>query len=367
NEIAAILNRVPANPPGTFHEALQFIRLVHSIVWLSGHYHVGLGRFDQYMWPYLKEDLLEGRIDMKNAEDLLAEFFISLNKDSDLYPGVQQGDNGQTLMIGGITKEGLDGVNELTYMVLRVARDVAMIDPKINLRISKDTDLELLALAAELTRMGLGFPQYSNDDVVIPALNAHGYKLEDARNYTVAACWEFIIPGKGMEVVNIGAVSLPAAVDEGIRKVLSNNGTFEDIISCTTDNIQLQVNNLVEHYRKLDLPPAPFYSVLMNGYLETGRDLSKGLDYNNFGIHGACTSNAADALAAVKRYVFDEKSVKPDSLIYALDNNFEHMEELRQRLSGNELKVGNNNDYVDDFLISLLDIFAGACEAVEDN
>ena len=367
NDIVAMLNHVPANPPRTFHEALQFIRFVHAIVWLSGHYHVGLGRFDQYMWPYLKEDLLEGRIDMKNAEDLLAEFFISLNKDSDLYPGVQQGDNGQTLMIGGITKEGLDGVNELTYMVLRVARDVAMIDPKINLRISKDTDLELLALAAELTRLGLGFPQYSNDDVVIPALNAHGYKLEDARNYTVAACWEFIIPGKGMEVVNIGAVSLPAAVDEGIRRVLSNNGTFEDIISCTADNIQLQVNNLVEHYRKLDLPPAPFYSVLMNGCLETGRDLSKGLDYNNFGIHGACTSNAADALAAVKRYVFDEKSVKPDSLIYALDNNFEHMEELRQRLSGNEFKVGNNNDYVDDFLISLLDIFAGACEAVEDN
>lgn len=367
NDIVAMLNHVPANPPRTFHEALQFFRFVHAIVWLSGHYHVGLGRFDQYMWPYLKADLKEGRIDMKKAEDLLAEFFISLNKDSDLYPGVQQGDNGQTLMIGGITKEGLDGVNELTYMVLRVARDVAMIDPKINLRISKDTDLELLALAAELTRLGLGFPQYSNDDVVIPALNAHGYKLEDARNYTVAACWEFIIPGKGMEIVNIGAVSLPAAVDEGIRMVLSNNGTFEDILTCTSDNIQLQVNNLVEHYRKLDLPPAPFYSVLMDGCLETGRDLSKGLDYNNFGIHGACTSNAADALATVKKYVFDEKSVKPDSLIYALNNDFEHMEELRQTLSGNEFKVGNNDDYVDDLMISLLDIFAGACEAVEDN
>ncbi|RLD52976.1 MAG: hypothetical protein DRI97_13945, partial [Bacteroidetes bacterium] len=84
NDIVTMLNHVPENPPRTFHEALQFIRFVHAIVWLSGHYHVGLGRFDQYMWPYLKDDLLEGRIDMKNAEDLLAEFFISLNKDSDL-------------------------------------------------------------------------------------------------------------------------------------------------------------------------------------------------------------------------------------------------------------------------------------------
>ena len=112
--------------------------------------------------------------------------------------------NGQTLTLGGMTPDGENGVNELTWMALRVARDVSMIDPKINLRISSDTDLELLTLASELTRKGLGFPQYSNDDVVIPALVAHGYELEDARNYTVAACWEFIIPGKGMEVVNIG-------------------------------------------------------------------------------------------------------------------------------------------------------------------
>ena len=103
-------------------------------------------------------------------------------------------------------------------MVLRVSRDLAMIDPKINLRISaRTTDLDLLSLATELTRKGLGFPQYSNDDVVIPGLVAHGYQLEDARDYAVAACWEFLIPGRGMEVVNIGAVSFPAAVDQAIR------------------------------------------------------------------------------------------------------------------------------------------------------
>jgi pyruvate-formate lyase len=75
-------------------------------LWLGGHYHCGLGRFDQYVWPYLKADLELGRIDVSGAEQLLAEFFLSLNKDSDLYPGIQQGDNGQSLMLGGVKRDG---------------------------------------------------------------------------------------------------------------------------------------------------------------------------------------------------------------------------------------------------------------------
>ena len=77
----------------------------------------------------------------------------------------------------------------------------------------------------------MGFPQYSNDAVVIPALVVHGYELEDARDYAVAACWEFLIPGKGMEVVNIGAVSMPAAVDAGIRKGLGQGKTLNESAS----------------------------------------------------------------------------------------------------------------------------------------
>jgi len=366
-DISEILAHVPAHPPRNFHEALQFLRLVHSVVWLSGHYHVGLGRFDQYMWPYLRADLENGRLNKEMAGELLAEFFISLNKDSDLYPGIQQGDNGQTLMIGGVTGDGQSGVNELTYMVLHVAREVAMIDPKINLRVSSDTDPELLSLAAELTRLGLGFPQYSNDNVVIPALTAFGYSPEDARNYTVAACWEFIIPGKGMEVVNIGAVSLPAAADYGIRKALMNKGNFDEIMQYTEEDIHLQTKLLVERYRDLILPPAPFYSVLMKDCLEKGKDLSTGLYYNNFGIHGAAASNAADALAAVKKFVYEKRSVEPEKLLYALDTDYESHTELRDLLSANEHKVGNNDDFTDVLLVQMMEIFAGACESIGDN
>ncbi len=362
DEIAAILAHVPAQPARTFHEALQSLRLCQAVVWLSGHYHVGLGRFDQYMWPFLAADLQAGRLSVETAEELLAEFFISLNKDSDLYPGVQQGDNGQSLTLGGVTPSGESAVNELTHMVLRVSRDLAMIDPKINLRISAQTDLDLLSLATELTRIGLGFPQYSNDDVIIPALVAHGYELEDARDYVVAACWEFIIPGRGMEVVNIGAVSFPAAVDQAIRSGFSAKDDFEGILSRTAENIDEQVQRLGEAYSCILLPPAPYYSVFMHSCLEQGKDLSAGLKYNNLGIHGACAANGADALAAVKQFIFDEGNISSAELLAALEANFNGYEPIRRKLTDEGPKVGNNDATADALLVTLFDNLAEACE-----
>jgi pyruvate-formate lyase len=366
-EVADVLDRVPAQPAATFHEALQSLRLCHAALWLSGHYHCGLGRFDQYMWPYLQADLEAGRLDEAGAEELLAEFFISLNKDSDLYPGIQQGDNGQSLMLGGIGRDGSSGVNPLTAVVLRVARAVALIDPKINLRVDRHTDLDLLAQAVELTRVGLGFPQYANDEVVIPGLVAAGYEVEDARDYTVAACWEFSIPGRGMEVVNIGAASMPAAVDKAIRTGLACGESFERILDRVGDDLRAQVAALADTSRTLLLPPAPYYSVLMDGCLERGRDLSHGLKYNNFGIHGAASASAADALAAVQTFVFDERRLSPERLLRALETDFAGDESLLRALREQAPKVGNHDDRADALLVKLFDLFAQACAAAGDN
>jgi pyruvate-formate lyase len=223
----------------------------------------------------------------------------------------------------------------------------------------------LLSLASELTKRGLGFPQYSNDDVVIPALIACGYEPQDARNFTVAACWEFIIPGKGMEVVNIGAVSLPLAVDRAIHAGLSVKDNFAGILARTAEAIREQVLQLANSYLNLLLPPAPYYSVVMDGCLERGSDLSKGLKYNNFGIHGAASSNAADALAAVKRCVYEEKVASAEDLIRAIDADFEGFEWIQEELL-HAPKVGIDPE-ADELLKWLFDVFAEACESIHDN
>jgi pyruvate-formate lyase len=366
DEVAGVLEHVPARGARTFHEALQSLRILHAIVWLSGHHHVGLGRLDQYLWPYLAADLESGRLDEAGAEELLAEFFIALNRDSDLYPGIQQGDNGQSMTLGGTTRAGDAAVNPLTWLALRVARDVGLIDPKVNLRISSATDQSLLELATELTRKGLGFPQYANDDVVTPALASHGYDIEDARDYTVAACWEFIIPGRGMDVGNIGAVSFPAAADAAIRHGLASGATFEDILDRTREHIAGQVRERTAPYERLSWAPAPWYSVLMTDALERGVDHGRGAKYRNLGIHGAAAASAADSLAAVRHHVFESGDIDGAELIRALDDDFVGHDALRRRLAEESPRVGLNDPLVDRLLVRLYDWLADACEAEVD-
>ena len=207
-EMARVFGHIPKQRPGTFMEALQVLRLLHYCLWCSFNYHNTFGRFDQYMYPYYKADMESGRLTKEEALELLEEFFISCNKDSDLYPGMQQGDNGQSMVLGGLNPDGSDSFNELSDLCLQASLELKLIDPKINLRVNKDTPLARYERGTQLTRQGLGFPQYANDDVVIPCLRHWGYAEKDAYDYVVAACWEFIIPGTGMDIPNVNGLSL---------------------------------------------------------------------------------------------------------------------------------------------------------------
>ena len=106
DDLVKILEVVPANGATTFREALQSFRIIHYSLWLEGNYHNTVGRFDKYMYPYLKADLDKGIITEEEAQTLLDDFFLSFNKDSDLYVGVQQGDNGQSMVLGGLDENG---------------------------------------------------------------------------------------------------------------------------------------------------------------------------------------------------------------------------------------------------------------------
>lgn len=356
-ELAGLLARVPHRGAETFHEALQLLRILHYTLWCEGEYHNGLGRLDQYLWPYLERDLAAGRLDETEALELLEEFFLSCNRDSDLYLGVQQGDNGQSLVAGGCDAAGRDAVNLLTRMILRASCELAVIDPKINLRITAETPLELLELGSELTRAGLGFPQYANDAVVIPALERWGYRTEDARNYVVAACWEFTIPGRGMDVDNIDAVSFPAAVDAAMRR--STAPDFAGFLDTVRNELFDRADAIEAKYRNFTVLPGPFISLLSDGCVERARDVSAGNRYNNFGIHGTGLSCAADALAAIRDVVYDRKALTLPEFVAVLENNFEGAPELLAAVR-HAPKMGCDDDRADLLAVRLLDDFAAS-------
>jgi formate C-acetyltransferase len=195
---------------------------------------------------------------------------------------------------------------------------------------------------------------------VIPGLVAHGYKLEDAREYAVAACWEFLIPGRGMDVVNIGAVSFPYAVDQAIREGLRHGDDMEGILQRVEANIYRQVADLAGTYERCTSTGAFLFS-FDDQLLERGRDLSMGAEYNNFGIHGAGSANAADALAAVRQFVLYEGSVYPSDLLAALDANYDGYENLRKKLAEEGPKVGNDDQRADSLMVRLFNMLADAC------
>ena len=353
-ELAAVLKRVPRYGATSFREALQFFRILHFSLWLEGNYHNTVGRFDKYMYPYLMADMDKGVLTRESALDLVVDFFLSFNKDSDLYVGVQQGDNGQSMMLGGVDANGNDTFNLLSELCLLASEKNKMIDPKINLRVDKNTPFERYALGTQLTKAGLGFPQYSNDDLVIPALEKLGYSHEDASDYTVAACWEFIIPGVGADVANIGALSYPKAVDIALHKDLVNCEDYDSFFACVQREIQLEADRICADIENLWFIPSPFMNILMDC------NIYEGGKYNNFGIHGTGIATAADSLADIKKYIFEEQSVSKEELLAAVDSDFENAPELLHKLRYLAPKLGNNDDFVDSIATELLDSFGHA-------
>lgn len=355
-ELVSVLERVPRYGATNFYEALQFFRIIHFSLWLEGNYHNTVGRFDKYMFPYLKADMEKGVYDENSALEILEDFFLSFNKDSDLYPGVQQGDNGQSMVLGGIDEEGRPVFNLLSELCLRASKNLMMIDPKINLRVNRDTPLEIYEKGSKLTKAGLGFPQYSNDDVVIDGLTKLGYELKDARDYVVAACWEFIIPKVGGDVANIAALSFPKIIDNCLHRNLLGCKNYDEFKTAVQRELKKECDKICDGIKDLWFVPSPFMNCLIDG------GIYDGAKYNNFGIHGSGISTAADSMAVIEKYVFNEKTISPEKLIEAVDSNFEKHSELLPILRYEAPKLGNDNDLPDGAAIMLLDAFSRALE-----
>lgn len=357
-DIVSLFENIPRRGAETFKEALQFFRILHFSLWMSGSYHNVIGRFDQYMYKYYRKDIERGAITNDEALELLEEFFISFNKDSDLYPGVQQGDNGQSLVLGGYTDEATDGFNELSALCLQASLNVHLIDPKINLRVNKLTPFEIYKTATQLTKQGLGFPQYSNDDVVIDGLVRLGYNYSDAVNYVVAACWEFIVPGCSMDIPNIGALSFVKAVNKCTNERLTQCKSFEEFFKGIKHEISAQLRDEISRFRNLYVIPSPVMTLFHPENTKKLTDISKGAKYNNFGIHGTGIANAADSVYAIKKHVFDEKDIDAYTLLSAISENYQNHAKLKNILKYDTPKMGINEDEVDALAAELLNVFA---------
>lgn len=362
SDVAAVLAKVPHKGATTFREALQFFRILHFTLWCEGEYHNGTGRFDQYMMPYLKHDLESGIETEESAFDLLEEFFLTFHRDSDLYIGVQQGDNGQSMVLGGCDAAGKDAGNLLTMMCLRASCELGVIEPKINLRVNRNTPFEMLRLGTELTAKGLGFPQYSNDDVVIPALVKWGYSLEDARNYVVAACWEFTIPGCGMDVPNLGAISLPEAVLECMKT--SRAASFDAFLDELGEVLRSKALSLNARYDSFIILPGPFASLLCDGFVQNARDMSEGGRYNNFGVHGTGLATAVDSLCAINMLVFEEKKLTMADFCKILSENFAGNPEILAEVRNKAPKMGGADARADSVAQGLLRIWPAAWDGI---
>lgn len=359
------LSWIPANQPRTFLEALQFLRLLHYSMWCNGNYHNTIGRIDQFLYPYYQHDMDTGILDKESALELLEEFFISFNKDSDLYIGVQQGDNGQTIVLGGSNQDGSDAYNDLSELCLLASRELSLIDPKVNLRVHKNTTMDVYKLATTLTKKGLGFPQYTNDDIVIPSLLSYGYEAKDAYNYTLAACWEILVVGH-MDLVNWDSLNFLQAVQYAEEKLVEC-ASYAEFSELVHEHINQQARKMMQATKNVYKQPSPLVSLMCPGCLEEMRDISKPGKYNTYGFHGAGLSSATDSMAAIKKYIFDDKVFTPSQMLEMLENNFEDYPEEQNMLRNQAPKMGNDDDYADQIAVQLLDWYADALEGKKND
>lgn len=363
-EHGEMISRVIRNGAETMLEALQLFRLLHFTLWASWCYHNTVGRFDQWLYPYYQADKAKGMTD-EEALEIIEDFFLSFNRDSDLYYSLAWGDNGQSIVLGGMLPDGSCGVNELTTMSLTASKELRQIDPKINLRVDKSTPTELFELGTELTKIGLGFPQYANDDVVIPCLEHWGYSTEDARNYAIAACWEFIIPNVAMDIPNIGGLPIAECVRNAIVNHLNECENTEDLFGFVKDEIFKKAAEMTEQVKNLYMEPSPYHSILVQNALENGRDVSEGATYNNYGFHGTGLSCGADQIAAVDSMIFREKRITKDRLLKGMETNFENDPELRHLLRNDADKMGREES-ANEIGDRLLGIFADSLEGIHN-
>lgn len=342
--IAENCQRVPENGASNFFEACQAFWFVQILLQIesSGH-SISPGRFDQYMYPYYKNDTT---ITREFAQELIDCIWVKLNDINKTRDEISaQAFAGyavfQNLCVGGQDEEGMDATNDISYMCMEATAHVRLPAPSFSIRVWQGTPDEFLYRACEVTRLGLGVPAMYNDEVIIPALVNRGVKLQDARNYCIIGCVEPQCPHKTegwhdaafFNVAKVLEITLNNGKADGkqLGPVTGEITTFtcmEDFYKAFTEQMAYFVHYLAEADNCVDLAhaercPLPFLSALVDDCIGRGKSVQEGgAVYNFTGPQAFGVADTGDSMYAIQKHIFEDKDVSLSELKDALDNNF---------------------------------------------
>ena len=346
-EIAVVCDRVPENGAQSFREACQSFWFIQMLLQIesSGH-SISPGRFDQYMYPYYKKDLDSGRLTREDAQELMDCIWVKLNdlnkvRDAASAEGFAGYSLFQNLIAGGQDKYGRDATNDLSFMSVTATEHVFLPQPSFSVRVWNGSPHEFLIRAAELTRTGIGFPAYYNDEVIIPSLQSRGLTLEDARDYNIIGCVEpqkaaktdgwhdaaFFNMCRPLEMV------FSCGIDKGVQigprtADVSTMKSYEDFEAAYRQQMNYFIELLVSADNAIDVAhaercPLPFQSSMVDDCIKRGKSLQEGgAIYNFTGPQGFGIANVTDAMFAVKKLVFEDRKYTLEFFKEALENNY---------------------------------------------
>ncbi len=346
-KIAKNCSRVPEFPATSFYEACQTFWFVQLLIQIESNGHsISPGRFDQYMYPYYKKDIESGKITIEQAQELIDCIWIKLNdiskvRDSLSAAGFAGYGAFQNLIVGGQNVHGLDATNDLSYMCLEASMHVPLPQPSLSIRVWNGSPESLLIKAAALTRLGTGLPAYYNDEIIIPSIMSRGVSLEDARDYCIIGCVEPQKSGKtdGWHDAAFFNMCRPLelvfsrGMDKG-RRVGVDTGdvaemkSFEEFYNAYKTQQTYMIKLMVNACNAVDLAhasrcPLPFESSMVDDCIGRGKSLQEGgAIYNFTGPQGFGIANNTDGLVAVKKLVFEDKTVSMSELRDAISANY---------------------------------------------
>ncbi|MBO6128089.1 MAG: glycyl radical protein [Pseudobutyrivibrio sp.] len=377
-EISRICYKVPAKPAETFYEALQaqwFIQMFSRLEQKTGAT-ISNGRIDQYLYPYYKKDLEEGRITPEKAKELFRCVWLAMAQYQDLFvspAGVKFHEgyaHWEAVTIGGVDEEGYDATNDLSYLLLEDKREFPLNYPDLAARIHAGSPERFLREIAVTIKDGSGFPKLINDEEIVPILVSKGADFASANDYAVSGCTEVRMPNLDTfttpcPFINLAAIleltlyngRMPKYGDElltietGDVKSFTTYEEFEDAFVAQETYILKQAlrQQFVANRTRPKHFASPLGSSLHKLCMKAGKDLHSqyiegGFDAGFFDFIGFGT--VADSLAAIKKCIYDDKTIDWKELLDALKHNFDNHEVTRQRLI-NAPKYGNDDDYVD--------------------